>query len=171
MKKLFAAGILSLSLLVLPASVFAKPEGTPKTASREARVCEVRKDRIKAFFEQMVKRLEALIKRLEKLIDRIDSRIAKIESSGGTVSPATKAQVALAKTELADAKTKLNLLKGNIDTLLTCDNPKAAFKTVKGRLGEIKKELKDVHRILVHIIGDIKGLRVGENKPSPTPTP
>ncbi len=170
MKKLLTAGVLSLSLLVLPISVYAKPEGTPKTASRAARVCEVRKDRIRSFFERMVKRLEALTDRLQKLIDRIQSRINKIDASGGNTTK-SKADLATAKNELADAKTKLNLLKGDIDTLLTCDNPKASFKTVKGRLAEIKKELKDVHRILVHIIGDIKGLRVGENKASPTPTP
>jgi hypothetical protein len=36
----------------------------------------------------------------------------------------------------------------------------------------IKDALIEVHRILVHVIGDIKGLRVGTTKsPFPTPTP
>ncbi len=141
-------------------------------ASREARFCELRKRTIKAYFERMLERLSALIERLQKLIDRIQARIEKIEAAGGGIDlTGPKADLASAKTKLADAKAKLELLKPDINTFLTCEDPKESFKTVRGKVEEIKKELQEVHRLLVKIIGNIKGLRVGDTEHSPKPTP
>jgi len=134
-------------------------------ASREAKFCEMRKGKIKSYLERMLGRLSALVERLQKLIDRIESRIDKIEASEETIDlTGPKADLASAKTNLADAKIKLDSLNDDIDDFLTCDDPKGAFKTVREKVDEIKDDLKEVHRLLVHIIGNIKGLRVGESE-------
>ncbi len=189
MRKAIAISILTLFFLFSGLSVSAQspsPTRTPKgraisqeaqinkierQASQEARFCELRKSKIKLYFERMTTRLGALIERLQKLIDRIESRIDKIEAGGdGTNLTSPKADLESAKTKLADAKTKLNSLKTDIETFLTCEDPKGSFKVVRGKVDEIKKDLNEVHKLLVHIIGNIKGLRVGETERSPKPT-
>lgn len=141
-----------------------------RQVSAEGRRCELKKSLIKAYFERMIDRLSALIDRLQKLIDRIQSRIDKIEASGiDLVGP--KADLTSAKSNLADAKAKLDSLKSEMGTLLTCEDVKVEFKTIKSKVEEVKKELNEVHRLLTHIIGNIKGLRVGETEHSPKPTP
>ena len=45
--------------------------------------------------------------------------------------------------------------------MLENDDPKEAFLVIKNTIKEIKSDLVEVHQLLVHLIGDIKGLRVG----------
>lgn len=157
-----------------------KPEVTRPTITRmplptrkaeiKAKLTEKRQQLIRQFFSRMVKRLEAAISRLEKLISRIESRLAKLESQGENVSK-IKTEVADAKTKLNKAKADLELAKSKLETVLTSDDPKSAFAEVRNLIKEVKSQLIETHRILVHVIGEIKGLRVGQITPMPTPTP
>lgn len=141
-----------------------------RMAEIKAKLTEKRQQLIRQFFTRMVKRLEAAIARLEKLISRIESRLAKLESQGEDVSK-IKTEVADAKTKLAKAKTDLEEAKTKLEDVLTNEDPKAAFAEVRSLIKGVKSQLIEVHRILVHIIGDIKGLHVGQITPMPTPTP
>lgn len=182
--------IFLLGFLFLPSPILAKPPAwvTPPTrpeitkptivkeliptkkAEIKARLTEKRQQLIRQFFQRMVKRLEAAINRLEKLILRIESRLAKLESQGEDVSK-IKTEIADAKTKLDETKTDLGLAKSKLETVLESDSPKEAFKEVKNLIKGVKTQLIEVHRILVHVIGDIKGLHVGQITPKPTPTP
>lgn len=141
-----------------------------RMAKIKAKLTERRQQLIRQFFTRMVKRLEAAITRLEKLISRIESRLSKLESQGEDVSK-IKTEVADAKTKLDKAKTDLEEAKTKLETVLESEDPKAAFAEVKNLIKGVKTQLIEVHRILVHVIGDIKGLRVGQITPKPTPTP
>ncbi|MFZ5365703.1 MAG: hypothetical protein ACOZBZ_00235 [Patescibacteria group bacterium] len=185
MKKIIL--VFLLGFLLFPSYVLAKPPSwtTPpnkpevtrpvitrvplptKKAEIKARLTEKRQQFIRQFFNQMVKRLEAAIARLEKLISRIESRLAKLESQGEDVSK-IKTEVADAKTKLAKAKADLEKAKNKLETVLASDDPKAAFGEVRTLIKGVKSQLIEVHRILVHVIGDIKGLRVGQITPTPT---
>lgn len=195
MKKVLAAIAFSFVLLSLHTPyTYAEPEGTPrgstvkeevKTRNLErkednaARFCELRKDKITTYFTRMLTRIGALIERLQKLVDRIESRIAKIESANENINLTNpKAELSSAQNNLSDAKTKLETLKNEADTFVNCDDPQKSFKDVRENVQTIKKDLMEVHRILVHIIGNIKGLRLGNTHTatpsatgSPIPTP
>ena len=56
---------------------------------------------------------------------------------------------------MENVKTKMN-------GIIESETPKEGFVEVKEMVGEIRESLVGVHQILVKIIGDIKGLRVGE---------
>ena len=108
--------------------------------------------------------------RLEKLIGRIERRIAVIESSNedlDTTQP--QADIAEAKALLDESQTSLQAAQDDIEAVIGNPDPKAAFKQVIDTIGGIKKNLVEIHRLLVQAIGDIKGLRVGT--PTETPTP
>lgn len=141
-----------------------------KMAEIKAKLTERRQQLIRQFFTRMAKRLEAAIARLEKLIFRIESRLTKLENQDEDVSK-IKTEVADAKTKLDKAKTDLADAKTKLEDVLTNEDPKAAFAEVKNLIKGVKTQLIEVHRILVHVIGDIKGLRVGQITPKPTPTP
>jgi hypothetical protein len=136
-----------------------------KQATREARLAQLSQKRlslIKAYFERLVLRLESAIARLEKLIQRIESRLAIYkQQEPGIDTLEIENKIADAMSLLEDAKMDLEAASGNIDEVLTSDNPKEAFVEVRNIIKGIKTKLVEVHRILVHTIGDIKGLRVG----------
>ena len=132
-----------------------------RKATIAARLTEIRRERIRNFFNRLVRRFEAAIVRLERLITRIESRIAKIEENNEDVDtgPITD-QVNEAKSKLEEAKTELQEVKDNFEGLLVSDEPQGRFLKESNNIRNIKKNLVEVHRILVHVIGDIKGLRV-----------
>ncbi len=116
----------------------------------------------------MTKRLEAAINRLNRLITRIESRITKIEANNEDINTEPiKKDIQNAKDRLLLATNKLNEAKIKIDDVLQSNTPKEAFAEVRDIIQEIKKDLVEVHRLLVKVIGNIKGLRVGN---SPTPS-
>lgn len=138
-------------------------------ASAAAKVKEMRAENIKKYGGKMVERLEAMVERLEKLISRIESRLTKLEAAGKDIST-TKTQVDSAKTKLAQAKTDLATLKSQIDTMTASETPKEEFARVRTSVKNVISGLKEVHRMLASVIGQIKGLRVGEDKMSPSPS-
>lgn len=180
MKKALLAIFLGFALLLVPVTIFAQettPSGKSVSAEAKARAQErratveaklslIRRERVRAFGARMITRIEAMIGRLEKLIERMDRRIAIIESSGEDIDlTQPKADVAKAKDLLEGAQAKLETAKGEIEDVIGSDDPKAAFQEVIDTVQGIKKDLIEIHTLLVHAIGDIKGLRVG------TPTP
>ena len=155
-------GLLFLSFtlitLVLTPQVLAKQEIRVKIEEKKTERLEklsaIRRERIMSYSNKMIVRLEATVERFEKLITRIEKR-----------------DVSEIKTSLNEAKQKLTLVKSNVATLkdslssmTTVEDPKAEFEKVRETLKGIKNDFKEVHSKLVKLVGDIKGLRVGENK-------
>lgn len=130
---------------------------------------EIKKKNIQKYFTQMTSRLETLISRLDLLIARIESRITKLESTGQSLTE-QKTQITEAKTKLNKAKTDLTLAKTKLEEILTGENPKKSFAETRDLIKDSKTQLQEVHKILVHLIGDIKGLRLGTEKLTPKPT-
>ncbi len=144
-------------------------EREERRATREARITERRKVRITAFFGRLTKRLQALIERLNTLIGRIESRLEKIAQENEEIDTTSiVADLQKAKDLLAETEATLSVL--DVEIFLGSDDPKTAFAEVRERIQEIKLNLVEIHRILVHLIGDLKGLRVGtELKPTISP--
>ncbi len=143
-----------------------------KKASIAAKLTEKRRVNVERFWQQMVRRLEAAIDRLDRLVQRIESRVDKLQESNPDVNTsAIESQLSEAKTKLGTAKAKLAALSEVVETALDSESPKDAFGVVSTGIKDVKKLLKEVHTILVHVIGDVKGLRVGDedlNDLSPT---
>lgn len=151
-----------------------------KRATREARreeikqrLSERRRKIVQKFWQRMYRRFSAAISRIEKLITRIESRLAIIKKNNKDTDTKTiETEIAEAKNLLNTASASLSALNDKINTaLLDSENPREDFKIVKADIIEIKDKLIKVHRILVHIIGDIKGLRIETIKTTVSPTP
>jgi outer membrane protein TolC len=141
-------------------------------ATLAARLAEQRKIRIRAFFGLMTKRMEAAINRLERLITRMESRLAKIEEENSEVDTSQiRGEINEAKDKLAEASSALSTAKTSLEDVLNADDPKTVFITVRDLIRGIKEQLKDVHQTLVKVIGEMKGLRVGQTKVGPSPSP
>jgi chromosome segregation ATPase len=142
-----------------------------RIASIEAKVSAVKQNAIRRYYKNMSDRINALIDRLNKLILRIESRIAKIEGSGTAVDQSVKDEVNKAKQLLSDTQALLTSSDGMLEDVLSSNQPKEAFSIIRENIKDIKANLVEVHRILVHVIGEIQGLRVGNTQQlSPTPT-
>lgn len=153
-----------------------------KKATLAARLQEHRKERIRSFWQRLNRRILATIGRLEQLIARIESRIAKIEETGEDVDTSDiHKQLEEAKEMLDAARQKKLAADDTLEDVLASNDPKTAFGVVREAIQEIKNDLVEVHRILVHVIGDIRGLRVGatdgegedgeDEEPTPTVQP
>ncbi len=192
MKRLFLIAILLVSFFATPLSAFAQT-ATPtpttrrditqlkvqdlkrrieaKRATKSAELSLQRKDLIRTFFNRMTDRMDAAVVRLETLISRIESRIAKIKAEDPSTNlTEVEGDLTRAKTTLAEARADLAAAEANLETVLSSNNPKEAFALLKTTLAGVKSKLVQTHKTLVHLIGDIKGLRVGETT-SGTPKP
>ena len=152
-----------------------------KKASHSARLTALRQERLRFFYSQMSRRIDALIDRLDILIIRIESRIAKLNEEGADTSE-VEAEVESAKVILSDTLELKEEADVMFEEIISSEDPKEAFSQLRNLVGNIKLNLIDVHRILVKTIGNIKGLRVGNTPqegcdeiptvtPSPTPVP
>lgn len=142
-----------------------------KRATQEARLSQIRQERIRFFWQRLRGRLLATIERLEKLIARIESRLAKIKSANPNDNTSkVEAAIKQAKISLQQQKDKIVEADEEVEELLGSNDPKEAFKKVRKTVGEIKLALIQIHRKLVQIIRDIKGLRVGQTDNKPTTT-
>lgn len=126
----------------------------------------IRKERIMSYSNKLTVRLDALVERLKLLIERIEARIVKIEDSNEEIIlTETKETLTQAKELLAATEGEILLLKENLQVLPESEDPKQIFEDVRTSLKGLKENLKEVHQLLVKVVGDIKGLRVGqENK-------
>lgn len=119
------------------------------------KISAVKRERIRSHFGKMIVRIEATIERIEKLIERIESRIGDNSKVQETVDKA--------KEELTKAKLELTALKLQLENLLDSDDPKLVFNQIQDSLKVIKDYLRKTHVLLVRSIGELKGLRVGDN--------
>jgi hypothetical protein len=126
------------------------------------RVSERRRIRIRAFFNQMVLRIEAAISRLLRLIDRIEARLDKIELADETIdTEKIRQDLNLSQGKLNRCQTALEEAKESLEDILSSETPKEDFSQIKELIREIKSLLIEIHLELVDLIDDIKGLRVG----------
>jgi Mg2+ and Co2+ transporter CorA len=134
-----------------------------RRATVAARISLIRKERIRSFWGRMITRIEAAIARLERLVERMEKRIAVIKAEDSTLDvDSAEKDISQAKSLLAEAKTNLASLKSDFEEMLSSQEPKEAFKSISDEIRTIKKDLVEIHRLLVHAIGEIKGLRVSE---------
>src|SRR4030042_737624 len=134
-----------------------------KIATAQAFLGQRKQEIVRSHFNRVTRRLEAAINRLSRLISRIESRVTKIEETNENLN------TNVIKTDIASAKEKLNQVIAQLDDVKTkmeevigSETPQEGFVGVKEMVGEIRESLVGIHQILVKIIGDIKGLRVGE---------
>lgn len=132
-----------------------------KRATRQAQLTERKRERVRTYFGRLAGRFDAAITRLEILIERIESRVAKLSESGEIDTSDVEEQLADAKELLNEASADLQAAVDSLNEVLDANDPKAAFEVVRETITNIKSKLKDVHSILVHTIGDIKGLHEG----------
>lgn len=179
--KILIFTLLSLTTLLLTSPVSAQtatpsPRSVPKRedirmnieekkVERVVKLSAIRKERIMNFSNKMIVRLEATVERIQKLIDRIEARIVKIEETDEAIDlEAVKTSLDEAKSALALVKIEITSLKESLDDMPEAEDPKVLFEEIRAALGEIKNDLKEVHAMLVKLVGDIKGLRVGDTK-------
>lgn len=135
-----------------------------KKATIEAKLRETRKVRIRAYWTRLNTRFMATINRLYRLIERIESRLAIIEKEEGAEIGEIKEQLEVVKEQLEEIETNIQAANDNIENVLSSNNPKEAFSEIRDIIKEARDNLIEVHRTLVHVIGDIRGLRVGASK-------
>lgn len=131
-----------------------------KVATVQAKLEERVRARIRFFFGRITLRMEAAIARLDFLATRIENRLEILKKEGEDVSEIQK-EVDEAQKLIADAKVLLSEAKNNLENVLNSENPKEAFTVIRDSVRAIKDTLIEAHGILVKVIGDIKGLRVG----------
>lgn len=140
-----------------------------RKASNEAKIALMRQERIRNHWGILEKRISATIARIDILIARIESRLAKISGQDPDLDVAgIESQIAEAKELTAYAKLMLNEASDSMDNLALSEDPKTDFENLRETVKGIKDVLVEAHRILVHVIGDIRGLRVGNENVAPT---
>lgn len=140
-----------------------------KQATRQAenreRISERVREQVKALFGRTELRFLAAITRQEKIISRIESRLLKIETENPDLdlSPIQE-ELLINKIKLNEAKQALSEVSISLEAILDSEDPKSEFIHLKNLLEEIKSELIIIHQNLVHLIGEIRGLRVGNSE-------
>ncbi|KKR10158.1 MAG: hypothetical protein UT39_C0022G0012 [Candidatus Woesebacteria bacterium GW2011_GWA1_39_21] len=142
-----------------------------RTATREARLNQLKQNLIKKYYSNMSQRLWATISRLETLIQRIDARVMILEDSSDLDLTSQKSDVVKAESLLSDTKALLTSSDGMIESVVTSNNPKDAYSILRSNISDIKNNLKQIHLLLVKVLGDLAGLRVGTQAVTPTVTP
>jgi hypothetical protein len=133
-----------------------------KKATQAAKLQDKRKENIRNYFEKINTRFSSTILRLEKLISRIENRLSVYEQQNPDLNlDEINLQIEDAKVFLLEAEADISTATENLEDTLDSEDPKAMFKIIKDTTMDAKQKLIEAHRILVHVIGDIKGLRVG----------
>ena len=143
-----------------------------REASREARrvaLTEQGMARIREFLARVNTRFQAAINRLANLIERIEARLVKFSEENPDVDLSQiEADLGEAKTLLAETEAEFEELKaslpGMVEEMFESDNPREFFMQIKEAYSGIRTNLVEVHTMLAHIIGDIKGLRIGNTQ-------
>jgi len=120
------------------------------------------RERVRFYFYKAVTRTEALIERLNLLISKIETRIEKIKESSEDFDTAkVEEDVKDAKGLISSSTKDLENSKTLLENSLSSESPKDSFKEVVEVFKNIKTDLMEVHKLLVHAIGELKGLRIG----------
>jgi len=126
----------------------------------QAKLTEKRQKRIMGLYARINNRIQAASQRMTKLADRILVRLDVLDGEGEDVADLV-ADVGSAKDLIEDSDTMLVSLEGTATDMLESDEPKAVYPVIKDSVTGIKDTLKDAHSILVSVITQIRGLRVG----------
>ena len=121
---------------------------------------EAKKYRVRTYHGRLKARFEAAIKRLNTLSERILARLDILAEGGEDVS-SLKTSVSQAQGIIDNAESLLPDLETLINEMAEAENPKDYLPTVKDAATKIKDSLKEAHSILVQVVTEIKGLRVG----------
>lgn len=133
-----------------------------RKASKAAALEQRNQERVRALWGRLNRKYLAAIERLQILVSRIESRLLKFEGAYPELDVAgVQSQLEDAKELLAQAEADLAASNIEVEDVIVSNTPKESFDTVKDTVVEIKETLKEVHSILVHVIGDIRGLRIG----------
>jgi len=117
-----------------------------------------RTNKIRLYFNNMVRKIQVAINRESKLADRIESRLNKLGVAGKDVS-VLKVQLADARTAIKDAQKYLDDAKSQMETVLKSDNMKQVFQDVKTLIKNAVGKVKLAHQKLVGIVNSMKGMR------------
>ncbi len=127
-----------------------------KREEAKSRIEEFKKRNIRNYFSSMGKRIGAALIRLDKLAGRIESRITKLKERGQDTSGA-QAALEEARGAIEAAKTAFNEAKAKLDTALSSDNPKVAFRAVReGLVKGVIDKIKEAHKALVEAMKALK---------------
>ena len=160
--KKFILPLLIFFFIFSPTIALAQMQATAP-ATTQAFLSQRKQEIIRSHFNRVTRRLEAAVNRLYLLISRIESRVAKIEAVDESLdTELIKADIASAKEKLDQATIQLGNVKTKMEEVIDSETPKEDFVEVREMVSEIRENLIGVHQILVKVIGDIKGLRVGE---------
>lgn len=130
-----------------------------------ARLTEAKKERVRFFFGRLIGRVEAATSRLERLAARIESRLDKIEEENeGIDTIPIREDLEEIKARLEQVSSAITEARDSLESILLTEDPKEAFAEVRELIKAIKEQLIEIHRLLVQLIGQIKGLRVGVGK-------
>lgn len=140
-----------------------------RSEERQLRIAENRMLQIRAFFARTNTRIQAALARLENLIARIEARLAKInETDPDLDTTQIAANLEEANLLLTETSTMFDELLATLpewfDEFVESDNPREMFLAKKAEYAEIRMNLVEVHTMLTHIIGDVKGLRIGNTE-------
>jgi len=182
MKKIIILGIVA-TLFLSPVVALAEGTSTPRTMGgtstknrlqdkreelrekfeeKQGKLNELRKERISAFFDRMMKRLSTAFERLSGLVERIESRIAKLEQNNKNIkTQEAKSFLTEAKTKIANGKAFLQSAEVKADNLIntgtsTDPNPRALFQEVKDLVQKATAELRGAHESIKNAVRSIK---------------
>lgn len=138
-----------------------------KTATREAAMEQLRakleeraQNRIQILFGKVATRMNSAISRLYTLIERMEARLAIFAEEGESVED-IQGEIDSARELLVSAEESLAVANTGLEEVVSSEDPKEGFVYIRDAVKDIKSTLVDVHSILVQVIGDMKGLRVG----------
>lgn len=133
-----------------------------KKATQAAKLQLMQKERIRSYYSRLSTRIHAYIDRLQTLLDRIQVRINSIEQDNEVDLSDIQAELDKAQELLNDSIAEIKVLDENLEEILDSENPKYEFGIfIKEGIVSIKTNLLEIHSILVHTIGQVQGLRIG----------
>ena len=153
--KRFVHLAMSLAILApgaIPAIALEETAASPTETPRE-RVDEVRKARIRQYWENMHQRIDRVIERLSNIADRVESRIEKFEGDGADVTGA-RDKLEAARTALAET----NIDDIDIDAILETDNPREAFKDARDEVKGVVAKIREAHALLIDSVVLLQGV-------------
>ena len=133
-----------------------------KREEAKKRIEEKQQEKIKQAYLKLTEKVNKIVSRFEELIVKIEARLDKLSETQDVSS--IQAEVERAKDKIAQVKADLASLEGLGSDVASSSDPKSSYATSRQMFQEVKKELDEVHKILVGVIGEIKGLRVGEDR-------
>lgn len=133
-----------------------KKDAHGKSKEVKARIEARRQEKIKEAYQKLTEKVNKILARFEELITKIESRLDKLSETQDVSSIQAKAESA--KDKIAQAKADIASLEGVGSDVASSTDPKSSFATTRQMFQDVKKELDEAHKILVSVIGDVKGI-------------